>query len=122
MKKLFLALMLALTVSAVAPAATAPVTTVNWLKSTTNTDGSAIVGAVTYQLYVGAIGKEVKFGNPVTSPPYILNNPAPTPGTQVCVRVTATANGVESDLSDEACTMIPALKPNAPTQVKITVQ
>ena len=119
MKRLFIGL-LALLASAAAFAA-APQITVSWTAPTANTDGTAITGAITYQLYVGTSGKEAKFGNPVTSPPYIIT-PTPAPGSQVCVQVTAIANGVESDRTPEACTVVPFPVPGSPTVVTIVIK
>lgn len=101
--------------------AAALTTTVTWTSPTTNTDGSAITGPITYQLYVGPKGAEVKYKTPVTSPPYVLV-PTPPAGSQVCAEVTATVNAVESAPSAEVCANIPAPTPNPPTNVSITVK
>lgn len=115
----FLALLM-LVVPASQAQATSQVT-VSWTAPTKNTDGSAISGAVTYQLYVGASGKEAKLGNPVTAPPYVIT-PTPAPGTTVCAQITAIANAVESDKTPEACTTIPYPTPNSPSVVTIVVK
>jgi hypothetical protein len=106
-----------------AEAATPPTATVTWTKPSLYTDGTAIgTAAVTYQLYVGATGAEVAYKTPVTSPPYVLV-PTPTPGTAFCVQVTATVAGVESDRTQEVCSMIPKVTtPAAPTALKVVVQ
>lgn len=111
--------LLALAISAAFAAALT--STITWTPPTTNTDGTVISGPITYQLYVGAKGAEVKYKTPVTSPPYVLV-PTPAPGTQVCVQVTATANGVESAPSAEVCAQIPQSIPNPPSNVTITLK
>ncbi len=102
-------------------AATPPTVTITWSKVTTNTDNTVITDPVTYQLYVGTSGNEVAFKTPVTSPPYVIV-PTPAPGTQVCAQVTATAAGVESTKSVEVCGVVPKPTPNAPGNMKLTIQ
>lgn len=97
-----------------------PSYTVTWGVPTQNTDSTTIVGAITYQLYVGPSGQEVKYKTPVTAPPYVL---VPTPAAgQTCVQVTATVNGVESALSPEVCAVVPVAKPNPPAPVTASVK
>lgn len=106
-------------VACLAQAAT-PTFTVTWPAPTQYEDGSTIVGAITYQLYVGPKGAEVKYKTPVTSPPYIL---VPTPGPGVtCAQVTATVGGVESARSGEACGTVAAPIPKPPATVVATVK
>ncbi len=100
--------------------AASPPFVVNWVKPTTFADGTPLTGTVTYQLYIGPSGKEVKFGNPVTSPPYSATSPAP--GVNQCAQVTVIANGVESDRSAEACATIPYPKPAMVTSVTVSVK
>lgn len=100
----------------------APQFTVTWTAPTAYTDGTLIgTAAITYQLYSGASGAEVKLGNPVTSPPYVIT-PAPAPGKPLCVQVTAIVNGVESVKSAEACGTMPYPAPNSPTVITITIK
>jgi len=107
---------------AFAAMAATPTLTVNWMAPTQNGDGTAITGAITYQLYVGPTGKEVKFGNPVTSPPYVITTGIPAPGGTICVQVTATVNAIESARTPEACATIPYPRPGSPVQVSVTVK
>jgi len=116
----FLALLI-LGVPASQAQAAAPQVTVSWVAPTKNEDGSAISGAITYQLYVGTSGKEAKFGNPVTAPPYVIT-PTPAAGTQVCVQITAMVGGVESAKTSEACATMPFPTPGSPTVVTIVVK
>lgn len=104
-----------------AQSTTPPTVTVAWVAPTLNTDGTSITGALTYQLYVGASGKEASFGKPVLASPTVIT-PTPAPGSSVCVQVTAIANGVESDRSAEACTTIPYPTPTFPTVITIVVK
>lgn len=121
MRKLFGSLILGLVCAIAVAQASPPAFTVTWTAPTQFTDGTAIVGAITYQLYTGATGKEVKLGNPVTSPPYVIN-PTPAAGTTLCVYVTATVGGVESAPSGEACGTVPKPTPNGPGTVVITIK
>lgn len=105
-------------------AATPPVATITWSRTTTYTDGTVIPATVpiTYQVYEGAAGAEVIYKTPVSSPPYVLV-PTPAAGTSFCVQVTAIAGGVESDRSPEVCSSIPKVNiPATPAAVKLTVQ
>jgi hypothetical protein len=103
-----------------ADAATPATYTVTWSAPTQYTDNSTIAGAITYQLYVGASGQEVKYKTPVTAPPYVLV-PTPAPG-QTCVQVTATVNAVESARSTEVCATVVSPAPKSPTSVTATVK
>lgn len=116
-----LAIFAVLAIVRVVHAAT-PQLTVTWTAPSNYVDGTAIgTAAITYQLYAGASGKEVKLGNPVTSPPYVIS-PTPAPGVTECVQVTAIVNGVESAKTPEACGTIPYPAPNTPTVVTITIK
>lgn len=121
MKKLILLLMVGLLVPLSEAQGAGVAYTLTWTAPTLNTDGSSITGAITYQVYTGATGKEVKFGNPVTSPPYVVT-PTPAAGTTLCAYVTATVGGVESAPSTEACGTIPKSTPNAPGTLIITIK
>lgn len=116
---LFLVAMLPMLVQA---QATTPQFVVTWTPPTTNTDGTLITLPISYQLYTGPAGKEVKTGNPVTAPPYVVNNPAPLPGQTLCATITATVNGQTSVQTAEACGTIPFATPNPPTTVIITIK
>lgn len=120
-KKTLIALLTTLAIGGAQAQAAAPTVTITWSAPTANTDGTALTGALTYQLYVGTKGAEVKYKTPVTSPPYVLV-PTPSAGSQVCAQVTATASAVESAPSAEVCTQIPQSTPNAPSNVTITLK
>lgn len=100
-----------LLVSSVASAGTA---TLNWTVPTTNTDGSAITGPVTYNVYKGTQGQTVKplLTSGLTGTSYTAANLAG--GTTVCFNVTAVVGGVESAYSNEGCKLIPLPIPNPP--------
>jgi len=100
--------------------AATPAFTVTWSAPTQYTDGTAIAGAITYQVYAGPSGQEVKFGNPVTASPYVIN-PTPAPGTTLCVQVTATVAGIESDRPTEVCGTVPR-QPKGPATTTITIK
>ena len=100
--------------------AAAPTFTITWMPPTQYEDGSPLTAALTYQMYVGASGKEVAYKTPVTSPPYVLV-PTPAAGTRICVQVTAIANGVESTRTQEVCSTVPFLAPSFPISVTVTV-
>ncbi len=102
--------------------ATAPQFTITWTAPKTNVDGTAISGAITYQVYAGVgSGKEVKIGTPVSAASYVLT-PLPAPGSNECVQVTAIANGVESARSVEACATVPFPAPSSPTVITISIK
>jgi hypothetical protein len=81
-------------------AALAQTLTAAWAAPTANTDGTAITGPITYNLYSGARGKEVQTQSALTATTTAVPT---TPGTQLCVRVTAIVNAQESAQSAEAC-------------------
>lgn len=101
--------------------AAGPSVNITWAAPTANADGTAITGALTYQLYSGASGAEVKTGTPVSASPYVLSAGL-TPGKSICVQLTAIANGVESDKTPEACATVPFPKPKSPTTVTVTIK
>jgi len=120
MNKLSVILAIVGIVDMIAMAATPQTYTITWTASSQNIDNSPIVGAITYQLYVGPAGQEMKWGNPVTAPPYILS-PTPAPG-ETCVQVTATVNKVESARSLEACATVAPPTPKSPSPVIVSVK
>lgn len=91
--------------------------TLTWTAPTTNTDGSAIAGAITYRVY-GALQGQAKtlIGTGVS--PYVHNA---VPVGTYCYQVTATVGGVESARSTESCKVIPPAVPNPPTITTIEV-
>lgn len=104
----------------VAQAAT-PQLTIDFKPPTLNADGTPIgAAALTYQVYLGASGKEIKYGAPIASGPYTVNLGL-TPGQTVCVQVSTIANAMESIKSTEACATLPQPIPTAPTTVTVTL-
>lgn len=90
-----------------------------WVAPTTDVNGVALAGPVTYQLYVGGPGKEVAYGSPVSA---LSEAVLPTAAGTLCVTVTATVGGLQSDPTGEVCNVIAAppvvvvpAKPKAPT-------
>lgn len=86
-----------------------------WTPPTAYTDGSPIVGALTYNVYQGLQGApKVKVGSPATTATATistgLNN-----GATYCWTVTATQGTNESAPSNEACKTFPLVPPAAPT-------
>lgn len=91
--------------------------TASWVAPTTDINGVALTGPVTYQLYAGGPGKEVAYGSPVSSPGELVQ---PTAAGTLCVTVTAIVGGLQSDPTGEVCTVVAAppvvaAKPKAPT-------
>lgn len=114
MRKVLLTLLLAATI-AVAQAA-GPSATLTWVPPTTNTDGTPITGALTFNVYQGPTGAEsttpVQTGLSGTSATITAGL---ADGTTVCFKVTAVEGGQESAKSNEACKTFPAATPNSPT-------
>lgn len=90
-------------------------TTLNFKAPTTHTDGSAITGALTYNIYQGAKGATKPKVTTFTTTTGTVANVAPG----ACFQVTAVEAGVESALSQEACILA---APGVPTNVTVTVQ
>jgi len=115
MKKLFLPLLL-LAVASLAQ--TAPNTaTLTWTAVTADTDGSAISGAVTYNVYASAQGA-APTGAPLATGLAALSDAISTglaDGSTDCFNVTAVVAGQQSAYSNQACKSFPAGIPNAPT-------
>lgn len=99
--------------------AAAPQLVITWSAPTQFTDGTPLQGGITYQVYVGPAGNEVKVATPPQAPPLTLSVIAPG---VTCVQVTATVNGRESARTPEKCVTILAPAPNAPTAVTATVK
>ena len=94
-------LSIALIAAAVVYAATH---TASWTAPTTNTDSSTISVPLTYNVYEGLKGAEVKTQSGVTALAATVNGP--------CVEVSAVEAGNEGQLSNEVC--LPPV-PNPPT-------
>jgi len=111
--KRFIFGILAAVVSTVALAANTA--SLSWTAVTTNTDGSAVSGAVTYNVYQGASAgalTSVQTGLTTTSATVTAGL---ADGATVCFAVTAVAGGIESAQSAVACKTFPAGVPSAPT-------
>lgn len=92
-----------------------------WTAPTKNTDGSAIASTITYNVYQGPQGGTftmVQTGLKGTSAVISAGLPA---GSTQCFYVTAVTNLGESAPSNSACVSIPSAKPNAPTNLSITL-
>ena len=127
MKKYLLLFALLAAVPAFAQSATPTVTsTIAFVAPTQNTDGSAISGAVTYNVYAAAQGTTpVKVASGVTSDPttYVVPITTIPYGTTECFALTTVNNGVESALSSPlACKTFTPPTPGAPTNVTVTIQ
>lgn len=120
MRKLFgaLALMLAAGVAFAATSAS-----ISWTGPTLNTDGSAITGAVTYNLYTGAQGvaPEVTSVQKGITTPSATVTTGLTAGATVCFAVSAVVGGVEGAQTAPSCVAVPLPTPGVPTQVTIVL-
>lgn len=112
MKRLLPFALLLLTAVAVAASLTA-----SWTAPTQNTDGTAITAPLTYNLYTGAKGAEVKTQANLTATQATIAGL--TAGAQTCATVTAVANGVESAQSAEVCATPAFPTPNPPTNLLV---
>jgi len=81
--------------------------TASWTAPTTNTDGSTISVPLTYNIYEGPKGSEVKTQTGITALAATITGP--------CVEVSAVEAGNEGQLSNEVCLQIP----NAPANFKV---
>ena len=89
-------------------------TTASWTAPTANTDGSAISGTLTYNVYAGPKGGTfAKVASAITGTSTTITLPS---GSN-CVAVTAVEGSQESDPSTAAC----VIQPNSPAGVAITV-
>jgi hypothetical protein len=91
-----------------------------WTAPTKNTDGTAITGAITYNVYQGLAGALVKVGTGLTTAQDTITTGL-TPGTTQCFAVTAVVAGIESGQSATACAAIPQPTPGVPTQVIVVI-
>jgi hypothetical protein len=90
--------------------------TVSWSAPSTNTDGSAISGALTYNVYQNAV--KVQSGVAGTSATVTSGL---TAGSTQCFTVSAIESGVEGAQSLPACVTLQALTPNAPALPTVTI-
>jgi len=115
MRRLLLLCLLALPCLAQAPHQVV----LTWVAPTTNTDGSAIVGPLTYTIYqyVNATEATTKVVTGVTGLTYIVTGGLIT-GAGYTFHVTCTnAQGLESGAGNAAVVTIPGVAPNPPTNL-----
>lgn len=98
----------------------APVATLTFTPPTTNTDGTAISGPLTFNLYQGtAAGAEIKTQSGITTSPDVINAGLKG-GTTYYFELTAVDTvGNESAKSNEGCK---AMAPSVPNAFVITLQ
>lgn len=112
MKKLAIVLLAALCM----PALAANQAVLSWGAVTKDVEGNAITG-VTYNLYQGVQGQpKVKTGTPQSATTATISSGL-TSGRTYCWQVSASANGVEGALSNEACKSFPPAAPEAPASL-----
>lgn len=91
--------------------------TLTWVPPTTNTDGTPISGAITYNLYNVTGANPVLLAGGLTSATSARTNlSAGTP----CYAVTAVVGGVESGISNTASVWVAEI-PSAPKTVSCTI-
>lgn len=122
-----LALLVALACVSIATAATlpAPVLTVKtgsnitlaWVAPTTNTDGSAITGTLSYNLYSVTATGYTSLQSGITG---LTNQRTNLSAGTPCYALTAVLNGVESAQTNPVCVAVVS-GPNAPTSVSVTI-
>ncbi len=89
----------------------------SWGAVTKDADGNALTG-VTYNVYQAAQGStKTKVQTGVAAATFTVTSGLPN-GTTQCFQVSASANGVEGALSNEACKTFPFREPAAPTDLK----
>jgi hypothetical protein len=97
--------------------AAGPTAVLSWTPSTTRADGSALTGAVTFNVYTGATGAEA-----LTLSALVVNSVtlAGVSGQTLCVYVTEVDSaGNESSPSVQVCKTFAASPPNPPTGVTV---
>lgn len=110
----FSAILLALSAT-VAMAATLS-STLTWTAPTGNTDGTAVSGTLTYNLYEGPSATALSASPAQTGITTLGEATAlgAAPGATACFAVTAVEGGQESAQSNVSCKTFPASIPNAP--------
>lgn len=123
--KRFLPVVLAITLSILAPLAafaSTPSLTASW-NAVTTADGGAVTltSPVTYNLYQGTSCSSLAIvqGGLVTTSEIISSGL--TPGVTYCFAVTAVANGIESAKSNTVTVAVPFPTPDSPTQITIVL-
>lgn len=106
----------AATAATVAP----PQAAVSWVAPTLNTDGTAISGPITYNVYQGLTGALVKVLSNLTTTSTVITTGL-TPGSSQCFAVSAVVNGAESAQSAFMCATIPNPIPGSPTTVVVVI-
>jgi hypothetical protein len=94
--------------------------TLAWTPATLNTDGSAVTGPSTFNLYQGTAAPLTKVQSGLTAPTATVTAGL-TPGTTQEFAVTQVDNGVESAESTIASVAIPFSTPDAPTGLTLTL-
>lgn len=97
----------------------APTASIAFVAPTTNTDGTTVVGPLTYNVYQSTTsGAETKAASALKGSPITVTTGL-TPKTTVYFKISVTdANGNESALSNEVCKTFPA---SVPGSVTITI-
>lgn len=87
-----------------------------WGAVTKDVEGNSITG-VTYTVYQGVQGQpKAKTGSPVSATTVTITSGLSS-GRTYCWQVSASANGVEGALSNEACKSFPPAAPEAPASL-----
>lgn len=97
---------------------------ISWSAPTANVDGSAITGAVSYNLYQGLTGALAKVQSGIAGGSATVTTGL-TPGTTQCFAVTAVVATLESAQSVPVCITLavpPPPTPVSPTNVTITLK
>lgn len=127
MKRLILGLLLTLTATMGFAQAVTPVTVpgptikLAYTAPATFTNGAAITGTITYNLYQGASGAalaKIQSGIAGTTAVVTANV---VPGTTYCFAITAVVATVESAQSTQACAVVAVPTPGAPLTLTIIV-
>jgi hypothetical protein len=97
----------------------APVATLTFTPPTANTDGTAINGPLTYNLYEGTTTAVTKAQTGITGSPDVVNSGLKGGATYYFGLTAVDANGNESALSNLACK---TMAPSVPESFVITIQ
>ena len=94
--------------------------TLSWTAPAANTDGTAIVGALTYNVYATyGSAAQTKIVTGTSAITYTDSSPLLTDGSTACYSVTAIEGGVESAQATPVCKTFPAAIPSAPTNLVV---
>lgn len=118
MKRVFQGALLAL--FATVALAAGPTNTLTITPATTNTDGSAITGTSTYNVYEGATATTLSTTPILAAITLSAGNTVVVPGvggTTTCFAVVQIVGGQDSAQSNVSCKTFPASVPNAPNVV-----